>query len=1413
MDAGTYTNTASASGTSPTGAAIAGNSDSATVTLQTRIESAVFDKIPSTTTYTAVGDSIDYVFSVRNTGNVTLTNVVVVDSPLGFTCLIARVDVGATDNTTCKVTKTITQEDIDEGQFVNTATAESPTGLNEADTETATGPIRSPSFEFEKSSTDSFAAVGDQVEFDFLVRNTGNVTLTNTVITDSFFNPNLSCTIPTLAPTATDNTTCSGTYTITQADLDAGIITNTATANTNSRQGALPAKTSTEVVNAQPEVASFTVTKSETDGGGTFGAVGTSQGYQIRVRNTGLVTLLNITVVDPLTGLNCTVATLAPGASTTTCDGGAPFAGSCTIDQDDVDAGSLSNTVKATATTTLSTNLEDDDTVVLTGPPQAPVLGLTKTATSGANYAAIDDKIAYDYVVTNNGNVTLTQPITIADNRVSVNCPGLPSGGLAPGGTLTCTASETITQAELDAGSVVNRARASVTQTLTNPAGSTTVNSNRARENVTVNQTPKLTINKSVKSGTDATYALPGDTVTYTFEVTNTGNVTTTGPMTVNDPDLTPANITCGPASGVAPGATVTCEGTWIASQTDIDTGQFTNSATVSMPFGGATIPGDAPSSATVYAVQRPELTIEKDFRPGTLNPGYQDLATATYDYVIENTGNQTILGPVTVNDNLIAAVDCSSFTGNLAPGATMTCEGTYTLNADNVSLGSTTNVASAQGQAFDATLGANAPIESVTDAETIPLNAVPALSIAKTSDISAFTKAGDIINYTYIVTNTSTGAANPAFANPITIEDDRFGAPINCWQSGQSGASTGAPGTVLNNSANVTVGESVSCTEPYTVTQDDVDAISADGSTSSFVTNTAFARTMFGVVDVVSEPKTVTVTGAQTPSLNVDKVAAGPNDPALVGDTITYTITTTNNGNQTISGIVVDDPMLANLSCTVGGAAAPANLVLAPTEAAICTGTYVVTQDDIDAQELENTATATGSDPLGDPVTDNDTETYDLDPIMASVDLDKTMAVGSPAAAFTAVGDQITYAISVTNNGNVTLTQTEVTDVLFPGQTCVIGSLAPTDTDTTTCQFTYTVTQADVDAGQVDNTATATSQPATPGAAEVDDTSGITAFGTLRSPSVGIVKSADVSDFTAPNQPIVYTYVVTNTGNITLTTAPTVTDDKITAPNSVTCDPLPAGGLAPQATLTCSATYQTTQTDVDTGSVTNLATVSIPNPLGGAALTDTDTVTVGGTRTSELVVTKMASDDTDVVAGQMVTYTYVVTNNGNTTLTNVTLSDEHVTQAGTANLTIANNVIATLVPGASDTRAATYTVTQADIDAGSDLTNTVTASGTAPTGARPVGDATAEEVVTVAGPEPELTTIKTAAALPANPVPGTTVNFTITVKNTGNVTMENIVLVDTLRRSDGSLISPRPVPVYDSGDAGVADKMEIGET
>ena len=60
--------------------------------------------------------------------------------------------------------------------------------------------------------------------------------------------------------------------------------------------------------------------------------------------------------------------------------------------------------------------------------------------------------INYSYLVTNTGNVTLTGPVTVTDDKATVTCPR--RRGLAPGATMTCTASYTITQADLDAGSV-----------------------------------------------------------------------------------------------------------------------------------------------------------------------------------------------------------------------------------------------------------------------------------------------------------------------------------------------------------------------------------------------------------------------------------------------------------------------------------------------------------------------------------------------------------------------------------------------------------------------------------------------------------------------------------------------------------------------------------------------------------------------------------------------------------------------------------------------------------------------------------------------------------------------------------------------------------------------------------------------
>src|ERR1019366_8229989 len=91
-------------------------------------------------------------------------------------------------------------------------------------------------------TSDATAAtkVGDLITFSYLVTNTGNVTISALAVTDP--QPGLSvvsCPSATLAPAAFE--TCTATYTVTQADLDAGQIVNTGTVNGTTPAGAVTA--------------------------------------------------------------------------------------------------------------------------------------------------------------------------------------------------------------------------------------------------------------------------------------------------------------------------------------------------------------------------------------------------------------------------------------------------------------------------------------------------------------------------------------------------------------------------------------------------------------------------------------------------------------------------------------------------------------------------------------------------------------------------------------------------------------------------------------------------------------------------------------------------------------------------------------------------------------------------------------------------------------------------------------------------------------------------------------------------------------------------------------------------------------------------------------------------------------------
>ena len=200
---------------------------------------------------------------------------------------------------------------------------------------------------------------------------------------------------------------------------------------------------------------------------------------------------------------------------------------------------------------------------------------------------------------------------------------------------------------------------------------------------------------------------------------------------------------------------------------------------------------------------------------------------------------------------------------------------------------------------------------------------------------------------------------------------------------------------------------------------------------------------------------------------------------------------------------------------------------------------------------------------------------------------------------------------------------------------------------------------------------------------------------------SLGLEKTASPATYTAAGQTIDYSYVLTNTGSVTLFSPYQVTDDKTT----VTCPTTPAS-LAPNASVTCTATYTITQADLDAGSVTNTATAEALDVNARTITSAPDQATVTATRTASLTLDKQAGTPSGNTAGSTIAYSFVVTNTGNTTLTNVAVSDAKVgsvTCPGT-----------TLAPGATMTCTATYSITQADVNAGT-VDNTATVTGTPP--------------------------------------------------------------------------------------------------
>jgi uncharacterized repeat protein (TIGR01451 family) len=182
-----------------------------------------------------------------------------------------------------------------------------------------------------------------------------------------------------------------------------------------------------------------------------------------------------------------------------------------------------------------------------------PGLSLAKSASS-AVFTAVGQVVTYTYSVTNSGNVTLNGPITVADDRATVTCPSVNT--IAPGASITCSATYVVTQADMNNGSVTNHATAQAI------FGGSPVTSNPAQATVNV---ASIALSKSASP---MTYSSAGEVITYTYTVTNTGHATLNGPVMVNDDKL--GTFACGPAADLAPGASVTCARTYVIQPGDL---------------------------------------------------------------------------------------------------------------------------------------------------------------------------------------------------------------------------------------------------------------------------------------------------------------------------------------------------------------------------------------------------------------------------------------------------------------------------------------------------------------------------------------------------------------------------------------------------------------------------------------------------------------------------------------------------------------------------------------------------------------------------------------------------------------------------------------------------------------------------
>ncbi|MFK3759946.1 Ig-like domain-containing protein, partial [Lysobacter enzymogenes] len=677
---------------------------------------------------------------------------------------------------------------------------------------------------------------------------------------------------------------------------------------------------------------------------------------------------------------------------------------------------------------------------------------------------------------------------------------------------------------------------------------------------------------------------------------------------------------------------------------------------------------------------------------------------TTAYTIVLSNNGPSAADGSV-VRDPAAAglaktSVTCAPAGGAVCPAVTVANfesgvtvptlpsggSLTFTVNANvTATSGSVTNTVTVTPPAgtTDPT-----PPGNVTDTDTV--TPIADLTLTKSNGVTSVT-AGGTTAYTIVLSNNGPSAADGS----VVRDPAATGLAKTSVTCAPAGGAVCPTVTVTSFESGVTVptlpsGGSLTFTVNANVT-----------ATSGSVTNTVTVTPPAGTTDP-TPPGNVTDTDTVTElaDLAVVKTVNPANPP--IGSVVAFTITVSNaTGPSAASGVVVNDTLpsgYAFVSATASVGSYNSGVWTVGTLAVGGSETLTINARVLETGTYANTATVTAT--TADPTPGNNTSTATPTPVAnPSLRLvkDAPTNADNDGSGTVTLGDVLTYRVTATNNGNVTLNNVMVSDPQLTPNSNTCATLAVNADCVLT--GTHTVTLGDVNNGSIVNTAQVTSN---------EVTTPVTATVTTpvaRRPIVATGDSGGVASGAAGGTAVA-NVLVNDTLNGQPATTGTVTISQVSTTNpNITIDP--ASGAVNVAAGTPTGNYVLRYRICEIADPTNCSEADVAVQVANAAIDAVnDTGTQVNGRTGGTAYPDVRNNDLldgAIVNPAAVTIVQVSSSNPGVTLNTTTGAVNVAPGTPVGNYTLVYRLCEVLNPGNCDEATVTVPVAAAPIDAVND--------------------------------------------------------------------------------------------------------------